>query len=195
MKRFSIRKNSWRTGWVLIAICVASIPWSARGVDLVVDPNANNAAAVAELIGAIRAARTAGLPAAISLFSNGVYTLTQPDNWEYGPNGLPQISSEITIDGRGATIQRSTNAPRFRFFYVSGGLSYEPITGAGLPAGNLTLVNLVLRGGWAKGGDSSGEGGGGGGMGGAVFNQGTLTLVGMTIIENKAQGGSGDLYV
>ncbi len=42
-----------------------------------------------------------------------------------------------------------------RFFYVSGGLS-------GLSAGSLTLRNLTLENGLAKGGDS---GFGGGGMG------------------------------
>jgi hypothetical protein len=115
--------------------------------------------------------------------------LTQPNNWEYGPNGLPQVTGNLTINGHGATIQRATNAPAFRFFYVSGGLSYNSRSGNGLPAGTLNLVNLTLSGGFAAGGDGLGEAGGGAGMGGAVFNQGTLALTNVILVGNAARGG------
>jgi hypothetical protein len=38
-----------------------------------------------------------------------------------GPNGLPPITSAITIDGNGSTIERSpaTGTPLFRLFYVA----------------------------------------------------------------------------
>jgi hypothetical protein len=173
------------------AACVSLLPWRAGAIDLTIDPATNNAAAVAELAGAIKTASTNGLTNAINLFVNGVYTLSQADNWEYGPNGLPQISGDITIIGRGATLQRATNSPAFRFFYVSGGLSYDPISGAGLPAGNLTLKNMTLLGGFARGGNGTGEAGGGAGLGGAIFNQGNLTMAGVTLAGNKAQGGNG----
>jgi hypothetical protein len=173
---------------MLVWAVLASGPASA--LDLSQDPAANNSAAVTELISALKSANASSTPFTINLFSNGVYILTQPDNWEYGPNGLPQISGNLTINGRGATIQRAANSPNFRFFYVSGGLSHGQKAGTGLPAGTLALMNLTLNGGSAKGGDGAGQGGGGAGMGGAIFNQGTLALTGVTITDSTAMGGN-----
>jgi hypothetical protein len=77
------------------------------------------------------------------------YILSSANNWWYGPNGLPAVSTAIVIEGNGASIERADVAgtPYFRIAYVSGGLS-------GLPAGTLILRNLVLRNGLAHGGDS-----------------------------------------
>jgi len=113
------------------------------------------------------------------------YTLTTIDNYWYGPNGLSYIASTVTIDGNGAVIERDASAPAFRFFYVSGGLPGQ------LPAGDLTLKNLVLRGGLAQGGNGGPNGGAGAGMGGGIFNQGALTLDAVTLTENAAVGGNG----
>ena len=88
----------------------------------------------------------------INLAQGAIYALTTPDNYWYGPNGLPAIASDITINGNGATIERVGSTP-FRIFDVSGGLDT-------LPAGTLTLINLTVEGGLAKGGEG-GEGGGG----------------------------------
>jgi hypothetical protein len=124
-------------------------------------------------------------------------TLSAIDNYWYGPNALPPIASDITIVNsfllhvgpRIRLIAVHTGDPTpmtadaFRFFYVSGGLAGE------LPTGSLTLINTVLQGGYAKGGDS-GSGGGGAGMGGAIFNQGNLALTNVSLIGNTAQGGS-----
>jgi len=117
-------------------------------------------------------------------------------NW-YGPNALPAIASNITIVGNGATIARSASATsNFRLFYVApanaaGGPNYGYTTAA--PAGvtpTLTLQNLTLSGGLAKGGDGGG-GGGGLGAGGAIFNQGAVVLDAVTLTGNEALGGSG----
>jgi hypothetical protein len=159
----------------------------SQTINLLIDPATNNACAVMELVTAIKTVRDSGAPGTINTVSNALYTLTEPDNWEYGPNGLPQISGDITINGQGATIQRATDAPKFRLLYVSGGLSYETNTGVGLAAGSLTLTNLTLTGGLAEGGNGAG---GGGGMGGAIFNQGTLVLDDVTLIDNTALGGN-----
>jgi hypothetical protein len=121
----------------------------------------------------------------INLAANGTYKLTTANNAWYGPNGLPPITSVITIEGNGATIERDSIAPSFRLFYVSGGAAGH------LPAGNLTLRNLTLRGGFAKGGDGRDGGGGGAGLGGAIFNQGILALESVTATANTAQGGTG----
>jgi hypothetical protein len=111
-----------------------------------------------------------------------VYKLDKVLNYWYGPNALPPISSDITISGYRATIERS-GGPDFRFFYVSNS-KY-----GGLPTGSLTLKNLTLEGGVAKGGDG-GQGGGGLGAGGAIFNQGTLVLNHVAMKDNTAEGGS-----
>jgi hypothetical protein len=165
---------------------------SANVIDLKIDPAADNAGAVAELIAAINTANGNGMSNTINLVGCATYTLSMPDNFEYGPNGLPPIASTIIIEGNGGTIQRDPAARKLRLFYVSGGLSFNAETSAGLPAGNLTLHNLTLRGGLAKGGDS-GAGGGGMGAGGAIFNQGTLALNAVTLTGNTAEGGSASM--
>src|SRR5262249_45037372 len=153
-----------------------------------------------DLIAKIRTADQTPGPVVLELTPSTVYTLTAPDNplnggstpednnW-YGPNGLPAIDNPagITIEGNGSLIQRSAAAgtPAFRLFYASGGLPGE------LPLGSLTLHDLSLEGGLAKGGDGHGGGGGGLGAGGAIFNQGTLILNGVTLWNNQALGGGG----
>ncbi|MFT3880019.1 MAG: choice-of-anchor Q domain-containing protein [Gemmatales bacterium] len=110
------------------------------------------------------------------------YNLKNIDNYWYGPNGLPAISSDITIQGNGAQINR-TGGPNFRIFYVSN------VQYGGLATGSLTLQGLTIQGGFAVGGDSF-RGGGGLGAGGAIFNQGNLVLDGVLMMNNTAQGGT-----
>jgi|GEM_PF-3598958 len=97
----------------------------------------------------------------IDLPPGAVISFAAAHNFEYGPNALPPITSEITIQGNGAVLD-STATVRLRFFYVSGGLS------GGLPLGKLTLRDLTLRNGKAKGGDAK-QGGGGGSYGSGGF--------------------------
>lgn len=137
---------------------------------------------------AIAAANNTGGADQIILQSATTYLFAAPDDYWYGPNALPAISSDITIEGNGATLLRDPLLPQdtenaFRFFYISGGLS-------GLAAGTLTLNNLTMANGLAKGGDAFGGGGGGLGAGGAIFVQGNLNLNGVTLTENVALGGS-----
>lgn len=132
------------------------------------------------IIDAIHAANNTGGRDTIVL-QKLTYNLDQVDNYWYGPNGLPAISTRITIQGNGATIER-TGGANFRFFYVSSSLY------GGLPNGDLTLRALTLKGGVAQGGASY-YGGGGLGAGGAIFNQGTLTLDSVLLTSNTAQGG------
>src|SRR5262245_47913651 len=137
--------------------------------NLKINPALDNAGAVAELIGAINTANGNGQSNTINLFAGRTpvtYTFSAPDNYWYGPDALPAITSALTIEGDGATLRRDPTlaqdtAHAFRFFYVSGGLAGE------LPLGSLTLENLTLEGGLAKGGNGFG-GGGGMGAGGAM---------------------------
>jgi hypothetical protein len=134
-------------------------------------------------------AAPAGGPNLIAVYIPTV-TLTSIDNYWYGANALPPIASTIFILGNGqvTTIRavhtgdpKPATANAFRLFYVSGGME--------LPLGSLTMINVVLQGGYAKGGDSD-KGGGGAGMGGAIFNQGSLSLRGVSLIGNVTQGGT-----
>lgn len=123
-------------------------------------------------------------------------SLDAPDNWWYGPNGLPPVYADIVIDGgAGVTVQRqnaaSDGTQPFRLFYVAGRF-HHLVQGRAVSTptpGRLTLRNLTLRNGLARGGGSN-VGGGGGGFGGAVLNQGELILDATTIRANRAWGGS-----
>src|SRR5690606_12960001 len=73
---------------------------------------------------------TGGCPAGsgadtILLAASAIYTLTVVDNTDpsLGPNGLPAITSDITIEGNGSALTRSTmdGTPEFRFFQVDSG--------------------------------------------------------------------------
>ncbi len=153
-------------------------------------------------VGLINAIATANATPAvadtINLQTGCVYTFTASNmtgdatptrfNW-YGPSALPQIASDITIEGNGAVIERSTsaNTTSFRMVYV-GASAATGFHGPG--PGILTLHNLTVRNFVAKGGNGGIGGGGGGGMGGAIFNQGTLTTDRVTFSANTAQGGT-----
>ncbi|MFG3308531.1 hypothetical protein [Streptomyces wuyuanensis] len=94
-----------------------------------------------------------------------------------GPNGLPVITTPITLrGGKGTSIERSSasGTPEFRIFEVAA------------PAGFLTLDDLTVRNGHADGDGTAGDGG-------AVFvNEGrTLLLRSVTLTHNAADGNGG----
>ena len=163
-----------------------------QGLDQTLTDCSTPAAAAAQLVTAITAANMGGAgPHNITLVANCTYTLSTINNYYYGPNGLPPITTNIRIIGNGQSIiERNSTAgtPDFRLFYVAG---------TALPpkqAGQLTLQNLTVRNGVARGGNgASGTLGGGGGMGagGAIFAHGDVTLYGVTLVTNQALGGQG----
>src|SRR5207247_9015999 len=79
---------------------------------------AGRTGSVASLVGAIQTANLNPGPDIIRLGHRCTYELAAPDNYWYGPNGLPPIASDIRIDGNGSTITRSASASNFRFFFV-----------------------------------------------------------------------------
>jgi hypothetical protein len=120
---------------------------------------------VPELIAAIDAANQTAEADAITLAPGTTFTLTAVNNSTNGPTGLPTIaanSGSLTIVGNGDIVERSTatGAPAFRLFDIAAGAS-------------LTLEDLTLQGGV-------------GGPGGALYNQGALTLRGATVQNNTA---------
>jgi hypothetical protein len=130
------------------------------------------AVSVTELVVAINAANAAGGSNTITLAPGASFKLTSVDNTTSadGPNGLPVIAAgnALTIVGNGDVLQRSTGTgtPAFRLFDVASG-------------GSLTLNNLTLSRGLAWGYLTAG---------GAILNEGTLSLSGVTVQNCLAQG-------
>jgi hypothetical protein len=138
--------------------------------------NSYTAASVPDLIADISKANSHGGSNTITLVAGNTFTLTAVDNTTDGPTGLPVIAANdnLTIQGKGATIARSTAAgtPNFRLFDVALGAS-------------LTLANVTLQGG------SLANSWGVGAVGGAILNQGTVTLSAATVTNNGAKGAPG----
>jgi len=103
----------------------------------------------------------------------GTFLLTAVDNnvpTEFGgPNGLPVITTAITI--RGATISRTSGAPIFRILQVASG-------------GNLTLDGVSVQRGVAS--CSLASCNAGFALGGGILTSGTLTLTGSNVRGNTA---------
>ena len=113
-------------------------------------------------------------PNTIELNAEGPYSITSVDNDRDGPNGLPSITTEITINGNNQIIERvgtCCEPPLLRFFHVA-------------PTGKLELDRLTLRRGEL-------------GLrellpppyynGGAIYNEGILTLSGCMFWGNHAE--------
>ncbi len=113
--------------------------------------------------GAGRGADTLSLTAA-------AYTLAGVDNAEQGPNGLPVVASELTVegdpdgDGQGAVIERAAGeaTPAFRLLAVA-------------ETGTLTLHRVGLRNGHSD-------------LGGGLYNSGNATLIDSTVSGNQGGG-------
>lgn len=139
----------------------------------------------------------------LDLGAGCTYSFTSPYDdagnnydWWYGPSALPAIASPITIEGHGATIERAIGSPPFRLFFVGANAGDPDTSGYATPgSGSLTLREVTLRGGLAKGGDTgyspgnANAGGAGAGLGGAIFSQGELILDRATVTANEARGG------
>jgi len=109
----------------------------------------------ATLINFINLANTAADPDVISL--TGDITLSAINNVTDGSNGLPSITTPITIEGGSYTISGNNT---FRIFHVAA-------------AGTLTLNNVTITGGTSN-------------AGGGIYNDGTLNVTGSTITGNTA---------
>ncbi|MEC4982653.1 MAG: Ig-like domain-containing protein [Oscillatoria sp. PMC 1068.18] len=147
-----------------------------------------------ELIQAIQDANASAEADTINLDAGATYTITgdetgvpfsnvrreTPQLITNGVSGLPSITSEITINGNGATIEREDGASEnFRLFYISSD-------------GNLTLDSVTLQGGRAE--DAAGEAGETSVAqddGGAILNRGTLTITDSIIQGNEAADDGG----
>jgi hypothetical protein len=177
------------TRLVLAAACALLAP-AAASAQTIQAACSGGAGDTGSLAAAIRAANAAAGPDTVVLGSGCTYLFDTWDNSWYGPNALPPIASDITIEGHGAVIARDPSASHFRLFFVGADPADASTASYVSPgAGVLTLRDVTLTGGLANGGDAL-RGGGGAGMGGAIFNQGTVIVERSAIVRNSAQGGS-----
>lgn len=181
-----------RGGRLAVAILVwAAIPGAAAAKTFSANCSGKTGNVVS-LVKAIDQANASPGADTVALGNRCTYTLTTVNNYWYGPNGLPAIASNITIDGNGATIARgqTISVPPFRLFFVGANPSNADTLNYVSPGpGALTLREVTLTGGLAQGGDTL-DGGGGAGMGGAIFTQGRLVIDQTTLTGNQAVGGT-----
>ena len=127
----------------------------------------------AALINAINTAN--GNADTIINLANSTYVLTAVDNNTDGDTGLPAITANMTINGNGAEITRSTagGTPDFRIMVFNGAADIT-----------LTLNNLTL-----SNGSVVGEGGGF-----SNENDGTVNINNCSIINNTATTGANGVH-
>lgn len=97
----------------------------------------------------------------------------------FGATATPMVTSKITIEANGSTLEW-TGSSNARAFTVGS-------------TGNLTLLDIYIRDFHVKGGNGGSGGGGGLGAGGAIYvkGEGSLNIERSTFSGNKAAGGNG----
>jgi polymorphic membrane protein len=187
---------------LLLAIGIGASPAATINVTLKTPPGINDGDGRCSLAEAIVNANNGGQTFAdceagsgddTIVLPKGTQNLTVVDNSDFGDTGLPVITSKITIEGNGAKIVRSKNAPPFRLIAVdaSGDLTLDHVTlsgakvvgkyrgGAITSYGNVTITGSVIS------GNTGFEGGA------VFFENGTLTVTDSTITNNVANYGGG----
>jgi hypothetical protein len=135
---------------------------------LLVACDADPAARVAALIAAIEQANANPDPDVIELAPGCTYTLTT--EFPPGARGLPDLRSEITINGNGATIARDPAAAHFNVFFI-------------LHPAKVTLADLTITGGHLDG------------SGGAIWIGGGETTITRTHFANNTASGDGGVIL
>lgn len=133
----------------------------------------------------------------IELPANGRISLYEVDNTTSGNNGLPSITSPMTIRGNGSTIERGLTEEKFRIFHIGAGgqLTIQSVTvanghgmrlgGGGflLDAGQATVVGSVISGNVADIGVES--------LGAGILNlRGSLVVEQTTLTRNGLENSS-----
>jgi hypothetical protein len=177
---------------------------------------------VTALVNAITAANGTGSKQLLTLASSCTYSLTQAAaTGTRGPNGLPIITGNIEFVGYRTIIERSS-PNLFRLIEVAGTFSVDrgvtfvggdagPNTGGAIlnSGGTVSVTSSTIRNNKADSGagisndrgkvtligtkvqaNSTGSGGGGG----AIYNDGTMTVSSGSILENVANTSGGGFY-
>jgi len=192
-----------------VVLAVLLVALDARAAILVVNTTADTFdgvcdAADCSIKDAVFEAESNGQADVVELQPGATYLVNTPYATPFlGAIALPEITTQIAVNGHGATIQRAAAAPDMRFFEVDTG-------------GHLTLRGLTLRDGrylsinrWGGAifayqatlvtedcffiGNSAMFGSSG--MGGAVTSQGgTVQFIRTSFIGNRASGSAGAWY-
>jgi hypothetical protein len=151
-----------------LALLIATVLGMASpaGAANIVVPSGDEAA----LVTAITTANGNGEDDVIVLANDSTYEFTAANN---GSNALPVVTSKITIQGNGATLERQPG-PEFRLLDVAG-------------TGDLTLEDVTIRDGLVTfNAPLPHFNDGGGGI--RVLGNGRLTCTGCTITNNRCEG-------
>jgi hypothetical protein len=143
----------------------------ASGLAVLIPATAQAAVACdgASLVTAINLANSSG-GGNIALTPGCTYTLTSSNgSGTNGPDGLPIITTAISLTGNADVITRSAAAPDFRIAEVSA-------------AGSLTLTSVTL----SNGSSLTGDGGG-------ILNFGSVTVNSGGLTDNTAAGNGGGI--
>jgi len=170
MKKTLITKLAMGAGAAVLALTVPAVT-SAYASTFANVPCSGSGGGTVELIAAINAANVGG-GGAIDLAPGCTYTLTTVNNTPspmIGGNGLPMITSQITVSGLNSTIMRSpASVAAFRIFEVT-------------QTGNLTLQGVTISGGLGT-------------FGGGILNsEGVVTLDNSQVTDNTASGAGGGI--
>ena len=127
-------------------------------------------------------ADTIVLPSNANVILSAIYA----SSYFGGPAGLPTITSQITIEGNGATIARQGDAPAFILMDAQGDLTLESLTLSGGSGGLFNFGKLSIKKSTISGNSAN--------SGGGVINfYGTATIENSTISGNTANSGGGIL--
>ncbi len=170
VKQQTRRRLAVGVGTAALMLALSSAPTPAYAATITVGPGCTLVQAIQSAntdtsVGGVCTTGTAGLDI-INLPLGGTYSY----NTAFGTySALPNITSAITIEANGATIQRTSGAPNMRIITVT-------------PTGNLTLNNATIT------------GGNGVSNGGGIFNDsGTTTLNNSTVSGNTASSRGGGI--
>lgn len=108
----------------------------------------------------------------IVLPANSEFTLLQSENDTGGGTGLPVVTSDLHVEGHESLIRRDENAPKFRLLWINSGA-------------DVVIEDLTLQRG------STVDEFGTRGSGGAIRNEGNLTLRRVQFYNNFAFGNGG----
>jgi predicted outer membrane repeat protein len=134
---------------------------------------------VADLIQAINTANANSNATVLNLPTDCVYPFTDADNSDggHGANALPIITTDIRINGNDAWLERTSDAIRdFRFFLIT-------------DTGSLSIDNMSLVGGRNMAVADEIDPGGG-----AIYNEGALTLSHVLLQGNWHQANGGAIF-
>lgn len=159
-----MRHLKWSCLFFLVLSTLMLPPLTVRAADLQVGCSVN------ESIAAINNANANPDADVIELPQNCTLTFSASDNTTaHGANALPVVTTDVTINGNGAILERSSAAdtPAFRFFEIES-------------TGVLHLERVTLRNGLASFIVPTAQ------PGGALYNAGTTYLIKSFVIQNAA---------